>query len=462
MKKLFITFAAIAVAVSCQSLIEEWQPVLGSPSEPADEVLVNYDSRVTHTIAQLKAMYTTSKTPVKIEESVWIKGQVISSDRTGNIYRELYIQDASGVLDVKVGRSSMYSDYHLGQWIYIYCTGLTLGEYDGTLQLGVKADTSGPNADYEVAYIDTQLIIDTHIFKGAIAERVLPIEVTPEQIKAAVTEGRQSPLWGRYVYVKGLVYGCNKTGRYTHVNEKVFFFIYKDPNAKDKKASTNRFFFSDGTYSVNRWAITKNRMSIYLKEGRLDKGFDWAADGAASNDRYDDPLGEGIEANLKAYFEEQQALGHTMTTAEKAAYRKSVRDEVVRNASAQSLSQYFLLSNNQEIAVRSSGYCRFADKLIPAAILGRKDYENPSVQYAHNPACMLGLINLYTSSSGDTPQITFVEDPTEALSTPMSYVPSSDVNADFTLKEGYSTVSINRVLSYDRKDMNGTDHGRIE
>ena len=359
MKKLFITFAAIAVAVSCQSLIEEWQPVLGSPSEPADEVLVNYDTRVTHTIAQLKAMYTTSKTPVKIEESVWIKGQVISSDRTGNIYRELYIQDESGVLDVKVGRSSMYSDYHLGQWIYIYCTGLTLGEYDGTLQLGVKSDTSGPNADYEVAYIDTQLLIDTHIFKGAIAERILPIEVTPEQIKAAVAIGRQSPLWGRYVYVKDLVYGCN-TGRYTHVNEKVFFFIYKDPNAKDKKASTNRFFFSDGTYSVNRWAITKNRMSTYLKEGRLDKGFDWAADGASINDRYDDPLGEGIEANLKAYLEEQLALGHALTDAEKAAYRQSVRDEVVRNASAQSLSQYvsgcydLLHSNQKQILFSSS------------------------------------------------------------------------------------------------------------
>ena len=100
MKKLFIAFAALAALVSCQSLIEEWQPVLGSPKEPAEEEFVNYDSRVTHTIAQLKAMYTTSKTPVKIEEPVWIKGQVVSSDRTGNVYRELYIQDESGSLDV--------------------------------------------------------------------------------------------------------------------------------------------------------------------------------------------------------------------------------------------------------------------------------------------------------------------------------------------------------------------------
>ena len=150
MKKILIAVAALAAFVSCQSLKEEWQPVLGSAAEPASEEFVNYDSRVTHTIAAFKALYTTSKSPVKIDENIWIKGQVVSSDRTGNVYRELYIQDGTGVLDVKVGRSSMYSDYHLGQWIYINCKGLVLGEYDGTLQLGVEKDSRGPNADYEV------------------------------------------------------------------------------------------------------------------------------------------------------------------------------------------------------------------------------------------------------------------------------------------------------------------------
>ena len=461
MKKILIAVAALAAFVSCQSLKEEWQPVLGSAAEPASEEFVNYDSRVTHTIAAFKALYTTSKSPVKIDENIWIKGQVVSSDRTGNVYRELYIQDGTGVLDVKVGRSSMYSDYHLGQWIYINCKGLVLGEYDGTLQLGVEKDSRGPNADYEVAYIDAQFIIDTHIFKGSPDERILPIEVTPEQIKAAVSAGKQHPLWGRYVYVKDLTYGCN-TGYYTHVNEKVFFFIYKDPNAKDKKASTNRFFFSDGTYSVNRWAITKNRMSAYLKEGRLDKGFDWRAEGGLREDRYDDPLGDGIEANLKAYVEEREDMGEQVSEAAREAYRKAVREEIVRNAAAQSVSQYFLLPNGQELAIRSSGYGRFADKYVPAEILGRRDYDNPSVQYRRNPACVLGLINLYTSSSGDTPQITFIEDPCEELPSEIEYIPSEYVNDDFSVKEGAVSKKVKRVLSYDRFDEQGTDHGRVE
>ena len=461
MKKFFIAAAAFAAFVSCQSLKEEWQPVLSPATEPAAEEFVNYDSRVTHTIAEFKALYTTSKEPVKINDNIWIKGRVVSTDRTGNVYRELYIQDETGVLDVKVGRSSMYSDYHLGQWIYINCKGLVLGEYEGTLQLGVEKDSRGPNADYEVAYIDAQFLIDAHIFKGYPDDRILAVEVTPEQIKAAVAAGRQHPLWGRYVYVKNLTYGCN-TGYYTHVNEKVFFFIYKDPNAKDKKASTNRFFFSDGTYSVNRWAITKNRMSEYLKEGRLDKGFDYTVEGGIVNDRYDDPLGEGIEANVQAYVEERTDMGQQVSEAEKEAYRRSVREEIIRNASAQSVSQYFLLPNGQEIAIRSSGYGRFADKMIPAAILGRKDYDDPSVMYARNPACVLGLIGLYTASSGDTPQITFIEDPCEELASEIEYVPSEYVNDDFSLKEGYVAKKVKRVLSYDRFDSQGTDHGRVE
>ena len=74
----------------------------------------------------------------------------------------------------------------------------------------------------------------------------------------------------------------------------------------------------------------------------------------------------------------------------------------------------------------------------------------------------MGLINLYVASSGSTPQITFIEDPTEELAAEMSYVPASDVNTDYTLKEGYSTVKVKRVLAYDRKTVTGADYGRVE
>ena len=84
------------------------------------------------------------------------------------------------------------------------------------------------------------------------------------------------------------------------------------------------------------------------------------------------------------------------------------------------------------------------------------------MQYRRNPACVLGLINLYTSSSGDTPQITFIEDPCEELPSEIEYIPSEYVNDDFSVKEGAVSKKVKRVLSYDRFDEQGTDHGRVE
>ena len=401
MKKSLLIIAAIVALSSCQALKEEWQPVFSPADNPPEEELLDLDSKVNTTIAELKANYKVSKEPVKIMDEIWIKGQVISTDRTGNVYRELYIQDESGVLDVKVGRSAMYADYVLGQWIYIYCKGLTLGEYDGTLQLGVTTDDSGPNAQYEVSYIDVQSIIEEHIFKGRRGEPIKAVEVTEEQIKAAVKAGKQDPLWGRYVIVKDLQYGCKKD-YYTHVNEKVFFFIYVDPNAKDKKAGTNRFFFSDGTYSIDTWAINKERMVDMLKKGQLSYNYI-----EGNPDRYDDPLGEGINLNLKAYEEDMKADGITLTDEDRELYRQKKMDEIIRNATAQSISHYFLLPGNQEIAIRSSGYGKFADKKIPAEVLGE-----PGVVDGKK-ITVRGLLGLYIASSGSTPQITFIEDPVD-------------------------------------------------
>ena len=105
MKKLFFALiAALAVLFSCQ----EWEPVLTLKyPEPAGYEKVNMDSEVNMTIAELKALYTKHGTPIEIEDEIIIKGQVVSSDESGNIYRELYIQDATGAIDVKIGKSSM-------------------------------------------------------------------------------------------------------------------------------------------------------------------------------------------------------------------------------------------------------------------------------------------------------------------------------------------------------------------
>ena len=150
MRKSIIAIAAIAALVSCRSLIEEWQPVVTfTQPDKVAFVPADMDDEVNTTIADLKALYKEHGKPVVITGTKILKAQVVSSDEDGNIYRELYIQDATGGICLKLGRSSSYDDYKLGQILYVDCEDLCIGEYGyksgnygggGLLQLGLLGD----------------------------------------------------------------------------------------------------------------------------------------------------------------------------------------------------------------------------------------------------------------------------------------------------------------------------------
>ena len=126
MKKIFIVLSVALVALSsCKSLKEEWDPVFTfGENKPAPAKLYTEQDLSALgctgfiTIRELKAMYKGGG--VELFGNIWIKGQVISSDRSGNIYREIYIQDETGGIDLKLGKSSLYSDSTLGPWIYVW------------------------------------------------------------------------------------------------------------------------------------------------------------------------------------------------------------------------------------------------------------------------------------------------------------------------------------------------------
>ena len=105
MKKIFYALFALALAVSC----EEFEPVFTFKyDEPAPfvgatdaEALAAFGATSFTTIAELKSRYKVHEKPVKIEEPLVIRGEVTTSDESGNVYREIYLQDASGAIDFK-------------------------------------------------------------------------------------------------------------------------------------------------------------------------------------------------------------------------------------------------------------------------------------------------------------------------------------------------------------------------
>lgn len=291
--------ASLALLVSC----DEWEPVFTGDYGKAD-VYEPVTLTPNTTILELKKMYT-SGTPLKIDKDIIIGGQVVSEDRSGNIYKSLYIQDATGAIELKLGKNGLYNDYKLGQWVYVKCSGLTLGAYNGMIQLGYEDNTGS----YETSYIEVQYLIDTHVFRGE-----LGTPVAAKKVSAADLSKEEN--LGCYVELDGLTYG-----------NEIFLLVYIDPN-KDTKDNDNRIFFSDKSWGVTTWAMSKQGFLNYLNAGTFDSG--------ATN------------------------TGRKVT---------DLKPELTRNASAYSVSQYFKMGGT-DVQIRTSGYSRFADSQIDPQILG--------------------------------------------------------------------------------------------
>lgn len=74
------------------------------------------------------------------EDSLWLEGYVISDDRAGNFYKELWIQDAPENpgygIKISIDRRAL-SDYFVsGSKVYVYVNGLGIGNQNGQPTLG--------------------------------------------------------------------------------------------------------------------------------------------------------------------------------------------------------------------------------------------------------------------------------------------------------------------------------------
>lgn len=115
------------------------------------------------TIANLKAKHRFGNFE-KIEEDIIIEGYVIANDESGNYYKTIVIQDASGGIDVKINTTGLYNDYPEGQKVYVKCTDLYMSDYNGLIQLGGSTSTDD-NGNLRLDGIEEALFPE-HIAKG--------------------------------------------------------------------------------------------------------------------------------------------------------------------------------------------------------------------------------------------------------------------------------------------------------
>ena len=127
-KLLFTVFLLTAGIIIFNSCVKQDfdQPPVNIPVSPY---------KANFTIDSLNMMYTGTDTML-ITDSIFIQGIVISSDQSGNIYKNLYIQDNTGGIVIAIDLPDLYTTYRLGQRIVIKLQGLYLGQYGGVTELG--------------------------------------------------------------------------------------------------------------------------------------------------------------------------------------------------------------------------------------------------------------------------------------------------------------------------------------
>lgn len=124
----------------------------------------------TTTIDGLKQMLGSAQSTV-IKDDVVVQGRVTSSDREGNFYRALIVEDSSGALELLVGAYDLYALYPEGLQVSLNLKGCAM-DYDyGVLRVGRKAHEYD---SYNVTYISTRQDIARIIERSNDVERIEP------------------------------------------------------------------------------------------------------------------------------------------------------------------------------------------------------------------------------------------------------------------------------------------------
>ncbi|MBR4064806.1 MAG: hypothetical protein IKK02_06050 [Tidjanibacter sp.] len=197
-----------------------------------------------------------SANSITIEDKLAIKCKVISTDQFGNVYRTLYLQDysgpAGGGIEVKVGKTSMYNDYKMGQVVYVKADGLVLGDYRRMLSLG----TEPTSASYANDYLDIQPLIDAHLLRGEVeglkeSDYLVVNASNVDQYFPKADKSVDPKYFGTLVRLEGITCAHGY-----HSGEKASFPSYQDDDYN------NLTKLPDGT-PFNTWAYNHDNKQYY-------------------------------------------------------------------------------------------------------------------------------------------------------------------------------------------------------
>ncbi len=133
-KKLRISLISIVVIITFSTCVKDGD--FETPNVDCTEPQLT----ATTTIQQVKEMYTFGGAKI-IETDIVLEGYVVSSDKSGNIYKSISIQDKpenpTAAIKISINQTNIYTKYNVGRKIYVKLKGLAVGYSFGSVQIGM-------------------------------------------------------------------------------------------------------------------------------------------------------------------------------------------------------------------------------------------------------------------------------------------------------------------------------------
>ena len=190
-KSVKLLMAVIIIAAS--GTLSSCKKTFDNPPGPADPAIVANTS-----IKTLKALHTVAGAYNVITTDLIISGTVVADDKSGNLYKQLFIEDSTGGLQVLLDANSLYGTYPVGRKVFIKCNGLCITDYNGTMELGVKATVAGLPSNQGIP----ANLVNQYVVGGSLNNPVVPHVVTLAQL----TTGMQDRYLGSLIQLDGFAF----------------------------------------------------------------------------------------------------------------------------------------------------------------------------------------------------------------------------------------------------------------
>lgn len=220
---------SIVLLISCNKTFDQ-PPVNGDP-----EIEVNT------TIMQLKAKYIAIGDFQRIAEDMIIAGTVIADDRSGNFYKQIIIQDETGGIPILLDANNVYTQYPVGRKVFVKLKGMMLGDYGGTIQIGLDSSRSDDGRFLNLDGVP-QTMMDKYLLKGSFNNTITPKIVKPTDFTK-------------------------------NINDPLLSTLVQIDNAEFKDADVNKTYAdpSKNTSAVNFTINTCDKKSIVLRNSSYAK-----------------------------------------------------------------------------------------------------------------------------------------------------------------------------------------------